>query len=136
MAHRITTGEELRTDVQLHRGTGSPEGVYSAPASSLYQRTDGAAGTTLYQKTAGTGATGWARTPVSLSTGAGTLSGGTVTIADTNITANSVIRLAHGARGGTPGAIYVSALTAGVSFAVTSTSGSDTSTFQYDVITY
>lgn len=40
-------------------GTGSPEGVVTAPVGSLYSRTDGGADTTLYVKESGTGNTGW-----------------------------------------------------------------------------
>ena len=40
-------------------GTGSPEGVVTAPVGSLYTRTDGGANTTLYVKESGTGNTGW-----------------------------------------------------------------------------
>jgi hypothetical protein len=40
-------------------GSGSPEGVKTAPIGSLYTRTDGGAGTTLYVKESGTGNTGW-----------------------------------------------------------------------------
>lgn len=40
-------------------GTGSPEGVVTAPIGALYTRTDGGAGTTLYVKESGTGNTGW-----------------------------------------------------------------------------
>lgn len=40
-------------------GTGSPEGVKTAPVGSLYTRLDGGAGTTLYVKESGTGSTGW-----------------------------------------------------------------------------
>ena len=40
-------------------GTGSPEGVVTAPVGSLYTRTDGGAGTTLYVKESGAGNTGW-----------------------------------------------------------------------------
>lgn len=40
-------------------GTGSPEGVVTAPVGSLYSRTDGGTGTTLYVKESGTGNTGW-----------------------------------------------------------------------------
>lgn len=40
-------------------GTGSPEGVKTAPIGSLYLRTDGGANTTLYVKQSGTGNTGW-----------------------------------------------------------------------------
>jgi hypothetical protein len=44
---------------KLYVGTGSPEGVLSAPIGALYQRTDGGASTTLYAKESGTGNTGW-----------------------------------------------------------------------------
>lgn len=39
--------------------TGTPEGVWTAPVGSQYQRTDGGAGTTLYKKETGTSNTGW-----------------------------------------------------------------------------
>jgi hypothetical protein len=43
------------------RGSGSPEGVESAPVGSMYLREDGSTGTTLYMKEGGgTGNTGWA----------------------------------------------------------------------------
>ncbi|HEY6022290.1 MAG TPA: hypothetical protein VIY48_21265 [Candidatus Paceibacterota bacterium] len=69
-------------------------------------------------------------------TGVATLAAGTVVVADTNITANSVIRVANKTIGGTPGAPYISARTPGTSFAITSTSGTDTSVIQYDIISY
>jgi len=50
--HQNNTGK-------LYKGTGSPEGVLSAPIGALYQRTDGGASTTLYVKESGTGNTGW-----------------------------------------------------------------------------
>lgn len=40
-------------------GSGTPEGVVTAPVGSLYTREDGGAGTTLYVKESGTGNTGW-----------------------------------------------------------------------------
>lgn len=43
----------------IHRGSGSPEGVVTAPIGHLYLRSDGGATTTLYVKTSGTGNTGW-----------------------------------------------------------------------------
>jgi hypothetical protein len=42
-----------------YKGSGSPEGVVTAPIGSLYLNTDGGAGTTLYVKESGTGNTGW-----------------------------------------------------------------------------
>lgn len=41
-------------------GSGSPEGVVTAPVGSLYTRTDGGSSTTLYVKESGSGDTGWA----------------------------------------------------------------------------
>jgi hypothetical protein len=61
---------------------------------------------------------------------------GTVTIANTAITANSIIRLSSKTLGGTPGALFVSAKTAATSFVINSTSGTDTSTVQYDILAY
>ncbi len=40
-------------------GSGSPEGMLSAPVGSLYTRDDGGRGTTLYVKERGSGNTGW-----------------------------------------------------------------------------
>lgn len=40
-------------------GTGSPEGVWTAPVGTLFRRTDGAAGTTIYVKESGAAAAGW-----------------------------------------------------------------------------
>lgn len=47
------------TDPFITRGTGSPEGVLTAPVGSLYLRTDGGAGTCFYVKESGAGNTGW-----------------------------------------------------------------------------
>lgn len=44
-------------------GTGSPEGVVTAPVGSRYTRIDGSTGTTFYVKETGTGNTGWATAP-------------------------------------------------------------------------
>jgi len=40
-------------------GSGSPEGVVTAPTGSIYLNLNGGANTTLYVKTSGTGNTGW-----------------------------------------------------------------------------
>lgn len=43
-----------------HRfGSGTPEGVVTAPVGAIYSRTNGGAGTSLYVKESGTGNTGW-----------------------------------------------------------------------------
>lgn len=43
----------------IQSGTGSPEGVVTAPVGTIYLRSDGGASTTLYVKQSGTGNTGW-----------------------------------------------------------------------------
>jgi hypothetical protein len=48
-----------KTAPGIFTGSGSPEGVVSAPMGSLYTNTAGGTSTTLYVKTSGTGATGW-----------------------------------------------------------------------------
>jgi len=65
--------------------------------------------------------------------GTGTLVGGTLTVANTSVTANSRIFITSQVDGGTPGFLRVSARTAGTSFTVTSSSGTDTSTFAYEI---
>lgn len=49
----------LQINNQLYYGTGSPEGVVTAPPGSIYQNTSGGTNTTLYVKRSGTGNTGW-----------------------------------------------------------------------------
>jgi hypothetical protein len=73
-------------------------------------------------------------TPVA--TGTATLVAGAATVSNTSVTANAVIRLSHSTRGGTPGAVYVSAITGGASFVITSTSGTDTSKVRYEIVSY
>jgi hypothetical protein len=41
------------------KGTGTPEGVVTAPVGSLFSRTDGGSGTVFYVKETGSGNTGW-----------------------------------------------------------------------------
>jgi hypothetical protein len=43
----------------IRAGAGSPEGAVTARIGSIYQRTDGGAGTSFYVKESGTGNTGW-----------------------------------------------------------------------------
>ena len=45
--------------VRIIAGSGSPEGVLTAGVGSIYQRTDGGAGTSIYVKESGSGMTGW-----------------------------------------------------------------------------
>ena len=45
--------------IKIIQGSGSPEGVVTAPVGSLYQRSDGGTDTSLYIKESGTGNIGW-----------------------------------------------------------------------------
>ena len=65
--------------------------------------------------------------------GIATLVGGTVTVANTSVTANSRIMLTAQNSGGTPGFLRVSARTAGTDFTILSSSGSDTSLVAYQI---
>lgn len=68
-------------------------------------------------------------------TGTGTLSGGTVTVSNTAVTATSKIFLTDTASSLTNvGTLSVSAKSAGVSFTVTSANALDGSTFNYMII--
>lgn len=62
--------------------------------------------------------------------GNATLVGGTITVANTTVTANTLVNLTRKTAGGTVGNITYT-LSAGVSFTITSDSGTDTSTYTY-----
>lgn len=66
--------------------------------------------------------------------GRAVLVGGTVAVADASVTANSRIFVCGAVDGGTPGWLRVSARSAGVSFTITSSSGTDTSTVDWLII--
>jgi hypothetical protein len=66
--------------------------------------------------------------------GTAVLSGGTITVADTNVTASSRIFLTHQTYTGTPGTLAVTARSAGVSFTATSSSGTDANTIGWMMI--
>jgi hypothetical protein len=56
-------------NVTIAAGSGSPEGVVTAPIGSIYLRTDGVSGTAIYTKDSGIGNTGWSSPqPMSLAT--------------------------------------------------------------------
>lgn len=61
------------------KGTGSPEGVVTAPVGSFYSRTDGATNTATYRKESGTGNTGWVADSATAA-GGGVSGGVTVTV--------------------------------------------------------
>ena len=66
--------------------------------------------------------------------GRAVLVGGTVTVADASVTANSRIFVCGAVDGGTPGWLRVSARSAGVSFTILSSSGTDTSSVDWLII--
>lgn len=76
----------LSTGATINTGTGSPEGVVTAPVGSVYVRTDGAAGTVLYVKESGAGNTGWVAATTVNNTGYQTPPGPVILNA-TNVTA-------------------------------------------------
>ena len=66
--------------------------------------------------------------------GTATLAAGTVVVSTTAVAANSRIFLTGNADGGAPGWLRVSARTAGTSFTITSSSGTDTSTVAWVIL--
>lgn len=62
------------------------------------------------------------------------LVGGTVTVANTSITANSIIFLTSQVDGGVPGFLRITATTIGTSFVITSSSVADTSTVGWVIV--
>jgi hypothetical protein len=67
--------------------------------------------------------------------GSATLVGGTATVNTTAVAATSRIFLTSNAGGGTPGWLRVSARVNGTSFTITSSSGTDTSTVAWLILT-
>jgi hypothetical protein len=65
--------------------------------------------------------------------GTAVLAAGSAVVANTSVTASSRILLTSNLDGGTPGFVRVSARTAGTSFTITSSSGTDTSTIAYEI---
>lgn len=64
----------------------------------------------------------------------GAMTGGTITISTTAVTASSLIYLTHASVGGTVGVLSVGTVTAGTSFVINSSSGSDTSTVNWWIV--
>lgn len=62
------------------------------------------------------------------------LVGGTVTVANTSVATGDIVLLSCTALGGTPGTPSISAINNGVSFVITSSSGTDTSTYSWVII--
>lgn len=117
------TGQTTYTDGQLLIGNTTGNTLTKATL------TEGAG----VEVTNGTGTITLAQTGMSsLRTGTAVLVGGTVTVADAATTTSTRFRLSYNTPGGTPGAVYISAVTASTNFTITSTSGSDTSTVYYE----
>lgn len=66
--------------------------------------------------------------------GVATLAAGTVVVNTTRVTANSRVFLTSQTSGAAPGAVRVSARTAGTSFTITSSSGTDTSQVAWMIV--
>lgn len=71
--------------------------------------------------------------PSTLTSGTATLAAGTVTVALPSISASSVVRLVRQAAGGTPGHLSL-VLNAGTGFTINSSSGADTSTVFWEIV--
>lgn len=71
-----------------------------------------------------------------VASGTVTLTAGAASVTDTNITANSLIRLYLVTAGGTVGAPFVASKTAATGFGVQSSSNTDTSTLRYEIVSY
>ena|ERR1041385_773878 len=65
--------------------------------------------------------------------GQANLVNGTITIPAATVTSSSAIQLGYGVVSGVPGILFVSSISSGVSFTVTSTSDSDNSTINWMV---
>lgn len=72
----------------------------------------------------------------SVASGSAVLVGGTIAVANTSVTASSVIRLTTLVPGGSVGHCYIASRTAGTGFTITSTSGTDTSTVYWEIVKF
>lgn len=66
--------------------------------------------------------------------GVATLTAGSVTVANTSVTANSIILVTCLTPGGTPGFLRISTVTAGTSFVITSSNAADTSVVSWFIV--
>jgi hypothetical protein len=131
VAGEAHTRFNIRADGQLKWGSGSasPDAFLERTAAGVLSATTntsiavGSAGQG-YQVKEGTNA----------KMGTATLVAGTVTVSTTAVTANSRIFLTAQSTGGTPGALRVSARSAGTSFTITSTSSTDTSLVAWFIV--
>jgi hypothetical protein len=104
------------------------------PVGAQYAVTSAAAGiaANTIMTVTGTGTTGTLATAATASTSG---AAATTVFSNPNITANSKVRVFNDSPAGTVGALSV-AMTAGVGFTINSTSGADTSTIYYEIVSY
>jgi len=107
----------LTTDGYLVMGAGQSNGNFTAFGGDLVV---GSAGKGFQVKEGSNARMGTA-----------TLVAGTVVVANTSVTANTRIFLMSQTSGAAPGSLRISARTAGTSFTISSTSGTDTSVVAY-----
>lgn len=100
--------------------TSAPSVTFTPQIASVYAGTVTAAALRVYEGTDGY-------------QGVGTLTAGSVTVANTSVTGTSRIFLTAQSVSGSAGALYVADRTAGTSFTVASTSATDTSSFAYEI---
>lgn len=136
-ALRFTGGQLLfgpAGDVNLYRGAGADElktddnltvAGFLGAANGQTSGNWTVFGTALIIGSAGGGLQ--VKEGANATMGLATLSGGTLVVSTTKVTANSRIFLTCQVPGGTPGFLRVSARTAGTSFTILSSSGTDTS---------
>lgn len=116
------------TDTSLYR-----DGVASLRTDGTFNTGAGVnVGADLKVTTAGNGL--YVKEGTNACMGAATLVGGTVTVNTNKVTANSRILLTGQNASGTAGAVGVSARTAGTSFTILSTSGSDTRSIGWMIV--
>lgn len=126
--------------VTVVSGSGNPNGgaYYSLAEGDLFLRNDGGFGpnSQIYVSTAN-GSNAWQPlVAASIASGLATLTAGSSgAISNAAITANSIIRTFNVTAGGTVGALSVTKVP-GTSFTIHSTSGTDTSTVYWEVVSY
>lgn len=128
-----TTGAVLWPDVRMREsGVGEVQVADASNADANFKVKKITASDNLVIATAGKGLQ--VKEGSNAKMGTATLSGGGATVATTAVTASSRIFLTNQSAGGTPGFLRVGTVTAGTSFTITSSSGSDTSTVAWFIV--
>jgi hypothetical protein len=132
-------GLDIRTSsnrMVLSDGAGNIRAYHNATNWLIGTVTDGSTGILQLSGSLGLNTAGNKlniATGSNASVGTGTLSSGTATISTTAVTANSIIQVQLTSCSSC-GTLYIGTVTAGTSFVVNSTNGSDASTFNYWII--